>query len=70
MLGDEYQIYNKMGWVKNQCCHDQAIVMDDSPYLMVIMTLGNVGKENQKFMETLAEILDGVHEELVSKEMK
>lgn len=70
VLGDEYQIYNKMGWVKNQCCHDQAIVMDDSPYLMVIMTLGNVGKENQKFMETLAEILDGVHEELVSKEMK
>lgn len=70
VLGEEYLIYNKMGWVKNQCCHDQAIVMDESPYLMVIMTLGNVGKENQEFMETLVEILDGVHEELVSKEMK
>lgn len=66
VLGDEYVVYNKMGWVYGQCCHDHAIVMDEQPYLMVIMTMGNARTENQKFMEELAVILNGVHEEMVS----
>lgn len=66
MLGDEYVVYNKMGWVYGQCCHDHAIVMDEQPYLMVIMTMGNARTENQRFMEELAVILNGVHEEMVS----
>lgn len=68
VLGDEYVVYNKMGWVYGQCCHDHAIVMDEQPYLMVIMTMGNARTENQKFMEELAVILNGVHEEMVSTE--
>ncbi len=68
VLGDEYTVYNKMGWVYGQCCHDHAIVMDEQPYLMVIMTMGNARAENQKFMEELAVILNGVHEEMVSTE--
>lgn len=67
VLGDEYEIYNKMGWVRNQCCHDHAIVMDEQPYILIIMTMGDVGKENQKFIEELAVILNGVHEEMVEE---
>ena len=66
-LGDEYEVYNKMGWVRNQCCHDHAIVMDEQPYLLMIMTMGDVGKENQEFMEAMAEILNDVHEEMVKE---
>ncbi len=66
-LGKEYEIYNKMGWVQNQCCHDHAIVMDEAPYILIIMTLGDVGKDNQKFMEDLAVVLNEVHEEMVGK---
>ncbi len=64
VLGDEHEVYNKMGWVRNQCCHDHAIVMDEEPYILIIMTMGDVGKENQKFMEELAVILNEVHEEM------
>ena len=65
VMGDEYEIYNKMGWVRNQCCHDHAIIMDEQPYILIIMTMGDVGKENQKFIEELAVILNAVHEEMV-----
>ena len=65
VLGDEYEVYNKMGWVRNQCCHDHAIVMDEEPYILIIMTMGDVGKENQKFMEEMAVILNAVHDEML-----
>lgn len=65
VLGAECEIYNKMGWVRNQCCHDHAVVMDEEPYILIIMTMGDVGKENQKFIEDLAVILNEVHEEMV-----
>lgn len=67
VLGEEYVIYNKMGWVYDQCCHDHAIIMDEQPYLMMIMTMGDVRAENQKFMEDLAVLLNGVHEEMVAE---
>lgn len=65
VIGKEYEVYNKMGWVSNQCCHDHAIVMDEEPYILIIMTMGDVGKDNQRFMENLAIILNEVHEEMV-----
>lgn len=67
VLGEEYEIYNKMGWVPNQCCHDHAVVMDEEPYILIIMTMGDVGKDNQKFMEDMAVILNEVHEEMVGE---
>ena len=66
VLGEEYEVYNKMGWVSNQCCHDHAIVMDEAPYILIIMTMGDVGIDNQRFMEDLAIVLNEVHEEMVA----
>lgn len=65
VLGDEYLVLNKMGWVYNQCCHDHAIIMDEQPYLMMIMTMGDVGAKNQKFIEDLAILLNEIHEEMI-----
>ncbi len=60
-LGDKYTIYNKMGWVYDQCCHEQALVMADNPYIVIVMTEGNVREENEKDMKALLTILDAIH---------
>lgn len=63
-LGSRYVVYNKMGWVGGQCCHDHALIMAEQPYVIIIMTMGDVREKNQRFMEKLAVILDRIHEEM------
>lgn len=67
VLGEEYEVFNKMGWVQDQCCHDHAIVMDEQPYLLIIMTMGDVRAGNETFMEDLAILLNDIHEEMVAE---
>lgn len=62
-LGDKYKIANKMGWIYNQCCHDHAYVMSDSPYLMIILTNGDAYEGNEAFIRELAVVLDDIHME-------
>lgn len=65
-LGNKYTILNKMGWgVNNPCCHDHAIVMAEQPYMLMIMTMGDSGEMNQRFIEQLSIYLDEVHERMV-----
>lgn len=65
-LGNKYTILNKMGWgVHNPCCHDQAIVLAQHPYVLIIMTMGDSGEKNQEFIEQLSLYLDEVHEEII-----
>lgn len=70
-LGGEFEILNKMGWgVRNKCCHDHAIVMGEYPYMIIIMTMGDAGGENQQFIEKMAVILSEIHEEMISQEVE
>jgi beta-lactamase class A len=60
-LGSKYTVANKMGWQYNTCCHDQAIVFANTPYILIIMTSGDAYANNQNFIKNLATKLDDIH---------
>lgn len=66
-LGERHTVANKMGWMFGTCCHDHAIVYDEKPYILIIMTDGDAYDKNQQFVVKLALILDDIHEIMVSK---
>lgn len=66
-LGKRHTVANKMGWMYGTCCHDHAIVYDEEPYILIIMTDGNAYAKNQRFVSDLALMLDDIHEQMTEE---
>lgn len=66
-LGERHAVANKMGWMFGTCCHDHAIVYDEKPYILIIMTDGDGYDKNQQYVGKLALMLDDIHEMMVSE---
>lgn len=64
-LGQTHTVANKMGWMYGDCCHDHAIVYDEKPYILIIMTDGDAYDKNQQYVGKLALMLDNIHEMMV-----
>lgn len=66
-IGDRHTVANKMGWMFGSCCHDHAVVYDEEPYILIIMTDGNGYDKNQQYVGRLALMLDDIHELMISE---
>lgn len=66
-IGERHTVANKMGWMFGTCCHDHAIVYDEKPYILIIMTDGDGYDKNQQYVGKLALMLDDIHEMMTAK---
>lgn len=66
-IGERHTVANKMGWMFGTCCHDHAIVYDEKPYILIIMTDGDGYDKNQQYVGKLALMLDDIHEMMISE---